>query len=71
MRNPMTRCKANDDMAVGYEIKSQDLVGKSGAGVFTAIILILIWLRTRSGFGIFLRGGRSHRRIHLKSFLCR
>ena len=41
MRNPMTRCKANDDMAVGYEIKSQDLVGKSGAGVFTAIQLTL------------------------------
>ena len=41
MRNPMTRCKANDDMAVGYEIKSQYLVGKSGAGVFTAIELTL------------------------------
>ena len=41
MRNPMTRSKTNDDMAVGYEIKSQDLVGKSGAGVFTAIQLTL------------------------------
>lgn len=40
-RNPMMRRKANDNMAVGYEIKSQDLVGKSGAGVFTAIQLTL------------------------------
>ena len=41
MRNPMTRSKANDEMAVGYEIESQDLVGKSGAGIFTAIQLTL------------------------------
>ena len=41
MRNAMTRSKTNEDMAVGYEIKSQDLVGKSGAGAFTAIQLTL------------------------------
>ena len=37
----MPRSITNDDMAVGYEIKSQDLVGKSGAGAFTAIQLTL------------------------------
>ncbi|MDE7203284.1 MAG: hypothetical protein K2O91_15595 [Lachnospiraceae bacterium] len=39
MRNPMNR--TNDKMAVGYEISEQDLAGKSGAGIFTAIQLTL------------------------------
>lgn len=39
MRDPMER--KNDKMAVNYEITSQDLVGKSGAGIFTAIQLTL------------------------------
>ena len=39
MRNPMER--KNDAMAVGYEIAEKDLVGKSGAGVYTAIAMTL------------------------------
>ena len=39
MRNPMNR--TNDKMAVGYEISEQDLAGKSGAGIFTAVQLTL------------------------------
>lgn len=39
MRNPIER--RNDDMAVTYEIEAQDLVGKSGASLITAIQLTL------------------------------
>ncbi|WP_205027749.1 salivaricin M family lantibiotic [Anaerosacchariphilus polymeriproducens] len=38
LRNPKER---NDNMSVAYEIAEQDLAGKSGAGVYTAIQLTL------------------------------
>lgn len=39
MRNPIGR--KNDETAVAYEIETQDLVGKSGAGIITAAQLTL------------------------------
>lgn len=38
MRNPMER---QDNMSVAYEIADQDLAGKSGAGIGTAVQLTL------------------------------
>jgi len=38
MRNPMER---HDNMSVAYEISEQDLAGKSGAGVNTAVQMTL------------------------------
>lgn len=38
MRNPIER---SDEMSLAYEIAEQDLAGKSGAGVWTAINLTL------------------------------
>lgn len=46
LRNPIARMKLNSEVKtpinkIAYEINEQDLVGKSGAGVLTAVQLTL------------------------------